>query len=230
MSADKAQKEMSDAVASAAQALGDKNAVAPFFRFPYLGSTSAAEERAIQLGLSIWSADFHASDWNHINAEKVTALALSRLEVKKKGVMLLHDIHERTALAMPVLLRELKKRGYRVVHVVPASVAVAKIEEKPEAKTGEAVLANTDGNTPVQAEQAALASPEAKTPAIQQAAPANPEQASAEKPKHRLPVRLDHRNPKNAEGWRTHTRRSRKVTAQVKPAPLQNVFQAFWQR
>ena len=77
--------------------------------------------------------------------EKVTALALSRLESKKKGVLLLHDIHERTALALPVLLRELKKRGYRVVHVVPAAGAVAKIEEKP------------DANAPVKTEQAAVA-------------------------------------------------------------------------
>ena len=68
MSADKAQKEISDGLASAAQALGDKNAVAPFFRFPYLDHTGAAEERPMQLGLSIWSADFHGSDWTFINA------------------------------------------------------------------------------------------------------------------------------------------------------------------
>ena len=134
ITADKAQKEISDGLASAAQALGDKNAVAPFFRFPYLDQTGAAEERALQLGLSIWSADFHGSDWTRINAEKVTALALSRLESKKKGILLLHDIHERTASALPVLLRELKKKGYRVVHVVPATGAVAKIEEKPDVK------------------------------------------------------------------------------------------------
>ena len=112
--------------------MGDKNAVAPFFRFPYL---EAADERALKLGLSIWSADLHGSDWTFINAEKVTALTLSCLEAKKKGIILLHDIHKRTADALPVLLRELKKRGYRVVHVVPATGAVAKIEEKPDAKT-----------------------------------------------------------------------------------------------
>ena len=157
-------------------------------------------------------------------------MSLSRLESKKKGVLLLHDIHERTALAVPVLLRELKKRGYRVVHVVPASGAVAKIEEKPDAKTGEAVLASTDGKTEVKAEHAALASADTKTPANQQVASVNPEQGAAEKPKQGLPVKLDHRHQKNAEGWRTHIRRSRKVTAEAKPTPLQNVFQAFWRR
>ena len=230
MTADKAQKEMSDGLASTAQVLGDKNAVAPFFRFPYLDLTGAAEERAMQLGLSIWSADFHASDWTRINAEKVTALSLSRLESKKKGVLLLHDIHERTALAVPVLLRELKKRGYRIVHVVPATGAVAKIEEKPDAKTEQAAVVNSDGKTEVKAEQAALASPDTKTPANQQVASANPEQGAAEKPKQGMPVKLDHRHQKNAEGWHTHIRRSRKVTAEAKPTPLQNVFQAFWHR
>lgn len=219
MTADKAQKEISDGLASAAQVLGDKNAVAPFFRFPYLDQTGAAEERAMQLGLSIWSADFHASDWTRINAEKVTALALSRLESKKKGVLLLHDIHERTASAVPALLRELKKRGYRVVHVVPATGAVAKIEEKPDvnapAKTEQAAVANSDEKTQAKTEQAALTSPE---------------QGSPEKPKQDTPVNLDHKSQKNVEGgWRTHVKR-RKVTASAKPDALQSLMQAFWHR
>ena len=215
MTADKAQKEISDGLISAAQVLGDKNAVAPFFRFPYLDQTGAAEERAMQLGLSIWSADFHASDWTRINAEKVTALALSRLEAKKKGVLLLHDIHERTALALPVLLRELKKRGYRVVHVVPATGSVAKIDEKPDVKE------------PVKTEQAAVANPDGKT---DQAALTNPEQGPAEKPRQGTPVILDHKSQKNAEGgWRTHIKR-RKVTATAKPDALQSLMQAFWHR
>lgn len=237
MSPEKAQKEISDGLASAAQALGDKNAVAPFFRFPYLDLTGSSEALAEKLGLAIFSIDFHASDWTRINAEKVTALALSRLEEKKKGIPLLHDIHERTASALPVILRELKKRGYHVVHVVPASGAIAKIEEKPDAKTGEAVLANADGQTAVKAEQAALASPDAKapvqdakTPANPQTASAKPEQAPAEKLKHRLPVKLVHRYHKNGEGWRTQTTQPEKVTAEAKPTPLQNLFQAFWHR
>ena len=213
MTADKAQKEISDGLVSAAQALGDKNAVAPFFRFPYLDQTGAAEDRALQLGLSIWSADFHGSDWTRINAEKVTALALSRLESKKKGILLLHDIHERTASALPVLLRELKKKGYRVVHVVPATGAVAKIEEP--AKTEQAAVANSDEKTPAKTEQAALA---------------NPEQGSAEKPKKGTPANLDQKSQKNADGgWHTHIKRH-KVTASAKRDPFQNFFQALWHR
>ena len=204
LSADKAQKEISDGLASTAQALGDKNAVAPFFRFPYLDQTGAAEERAMHLGLSIWSADFHGSDWTcSSRLKRLRLCALSRLESKKKGILLLHDIHDRTAKALPVLLRELKKRGYRVVHVVPASGAVAKIEEKPDAKTLEkteqVAVAKLDENTPVKTEQAALTNP------------------ATDKPKQGTPVNLDHKNQKNAEGgWHTRIKRSRKVTASAK--------------
>jgi peptidoglycan/xylan/chitin deacetylase (PgdA/CDA1 family) len=219
MPAEKAQKEISDGLASAAQVLDDKNAVAPFFRFPYLDHTGAAEERAEQLGLSVWSADIHGSDWTFINAEKVTALSLSRLEAKKKGILLLHDIHDRTVKALPVLLRELKKKGYRVVHVAPASGAVAKIEDKPDEKK------------PAKTEQTAVASSDEKTPAkTEQAALEHSEQTPAEKPKQGTPVNLDTKSQKNADrGWHTHLKRQ-KVTAEAKPNALQSLIQAFWHR
>ncbi len=259
ISAEKAHKEITDGIASVAQVLGDKGAVAPFFRFPYL---EAADERALQLGLSIWSADLHGSDWTFVTGEKVTALTLSRLEAKKKGIILLHDIHKRTADALPVLLRELKKRGYRVVHVVPASGAVAKIEDKPDAKTEQtalakpdekasakseqaaapslvdnplvkavqAVLTSPDEKAPVKTEQAAAPSSDEKTPVkTQQAALANPEHGPAEKVKHRTPANLDQKSPKNAEGWHTHLKRTRQAKANEKD-PFQNFFGTLWHR
>ncbi|HBF56283.1 MAG TPA: polysaccharide deacetylase family protein, partial [Afipia sp.] len=42
-------------------------------------------------------------------------------KAKGKGVLLLHDIQARTQAALPVILRELKTRGYRIVHVAPAT-------------------------------------------------------------------------------------------------------------
>ena len=46
---------------------------------------------------------------------------MQRLEKKGKGILLLHDIQPRTVAALPRILRELKARGYRIVHVVPAT-------------------------------------------------------------------------------------------------------------
>src|SRR5207248_5366436 len=40
---------------------------------------------------------------------------------KGKGILLLHDIQPRTVAALPRILHELKVRGYRIVHVVPAT-------------------------------------------------------------------------------------------------------------
>jgi peptidoglycan-N-acetylglucosamine deacetylase len=131
LSEDAAEKEISDGIASVHKVLGAPSA-APFFRFPYLGPALAKEAIALRLGLTIWSTDFHASDWNRISADEVAAIALRRLEYRKKGILMLHDIHERTALAMPLILSELKKRGYRVVHVVPADAAHPKTAASPD--------------------------------------------------------------------------------------------------
>jgi hypothetical protein len=46
---------------------------------------------------------------------------MRRLDAKGKGILLLHDIHQRTVDALPTILKELKAGGYRVVHVVPAT-------------------------------------------------------------------------------------------------------------
>ena len=65
-----------------------------------------------------WSVDVVADDWTHINAAEIARRAVSRLEARGKGILLLHDIHEKTAVALPVILQELKARGFRIVHVV----------------------------------------------------------------------------------------------------------------
>ena len=45
---------------------------------------------------------------------------MDRLEKNdQRGMLLLHDNHPWTAEAVPMLLRELKAQGYRVVHMVP---------------------------------------------------------------------------------------------------------------
>jgi peptidoglycan/xylan/chitin deacetylase (PgdA/CDA1 family) len=131
LSADAAANEISDGIASVNKALGGPLA-APFFRFPYLEPRASKDAIALRLGLTIWSTDFHASDWNRLSPDQVAALALARLERARKGILLLHDIHERTALALPLLLSELKRRGYRVVHAIPADAAHPKTPASPE--------------------------------------------------------------------------------------------------
>jgi peptidoglycan/xylan/chitin deacetylase (PgdA/CDA1 family) len=131
MPVDAATKDIADGIASAGKALGNPNAVAPFFRFPYLDPTRATEESAFKMGLTIWSADLHGSDWNLVGPEYVVSTTISRLERRRKGIVLLHDIHQRTALALPMMLRELKARGFHIVQAVPADSTHPKTQAKP---------------------------------------------------------------------------------------------------
>ncbi len=57
---------------------------------------------------------------------------MKRLEAKGKGILLLHDIQARTVAALPRILHELKARGYRIVHVVPATPDLPKTPTEPQ--------------------------------------------------------------------------------------------------
>ncbi len=124
--------EIDDGIAHVTEALGDPAKVSPFFRIPGLRRADGVEAYLATLGVMVWSADFLADDWRHISSTQVIRLALSRLDAKGKGIFLLHDIQERTQEALPVILRELKARGYRIVHVVPASRATPKTPTDPQ--------------------------------------------------------------------------------------------------
>jgi peptidoglycan/xylan/chitin deacetylase (PgdA/CDA1 family) len=116
------QAEIEQGFASIATALGERRPPSPFFRIPGLLRAKEVENYLQSRGLTTWSADVVADDWKHINASEVVRRAITRLDEKGKGILLLHDIQPATALALPELLRELKAKGYRIVHVVPRGV------------------------------------------------------------------------------------------------------------
>jgi hypothetical protein len=121
LSAEAGIAQLDDGIAATAAALGDAGKLAPFFRFPGFGWTEPVQARAASEGIMIWGADMPADDWRRISPKEVARRAISRIEAKGKGVLLLHDIHQRTVEALPVILKELKERGFRIVHVVPSS-------------------------------------------------------------------------------------------------------------
>lgn len=121
MSPESAAREINDGFASVVAALGNAKAVAPFFRFPGLLRVKSVENYLASRSIMTWSADLDADDWHrNIAANEVLRRALSRLESRGRGMLLLHDIQPATALMLPTLLKELKKRGYRIVQVVPS--------------------------------------------------------------------------------------------------------------
>jgi peptidoglycan/xylan/chitin deacetylase (PgdA/CDA1 family) len=55
--------------------------------------------------------------FNALSPAAELALAVGRIEANHGGIVLLHDSKARTAAMLPELLRALKARGYRLVHV-----------------------------------------------------------------------------------------------------------------
>ena len=121
MSVEAAAKEIEDGFGSLRTVLGDPKAIAPFFRIPGLLRQDSVEQYLAAHGYATWSLDFLADDWTHISAREIARRALQRIEARGRGVLLLHDIQPATALALPTILAELKARGYKIVHVVPAT-------------------------------------------------------------------------------------------------------------
>ncbi len=131
------ERQVDAGIASVDAALGDPKALSPFFRIPGLGRTSAIDDYLASKSLVTWSADVVADDWKHIGAGEIVRRAMRRLEEKGRGILLLHDIHPATVLALPTLLKELKDHGYHVVQVVAAG-------ERPESLPE--LVASADGN------------------------------------------------------------------------------------
>ncbi len=121
MPLDKAEAQINGGIEWTSAAMTDPSKLAPFFRIPGLMRADGVENLLISRGIQVWSADFPADDWRHVSPDRVYQLAIQRLEAKGKGILLLHDIQARTVAALPKIIRDLKARGYRIVHVVPAT-------------------------------------------------------------------------------------------------------------
>ena len=92
----------------------------PFFRFPGFADSPALLDVVNRRGMVVFGADVWASDWVTMSPDQELRLILSRIEHAGRGIVLFHDTKSQTAHMLPAFLRELKKRGFQVVHVVPA--------------------------------------------------------------------------------------------------------------
>src|SRR5262245_59880285 len=124
------EREVDGGINSVTTALDDANALSPFFRIPYLGRTNAIERFLERKQLVTWSADVDTNDWWRGSApEAIVKRTMRRLNARGRGIILMHDIHRATAMALPILLKELKTNGYNVVHVVAAGERPKSIPE-----------------------------------------------------------------------------------------------------
>ena len=139
LSVQRVEREVDGGIYSVTVALGDAKALSPFFRLPGFGRTNAIERFLENKQLVTWSADVDTNDWwRRSTPGAIVKRAMRRLNAKGRGIILMHDIHRATAMALPILLKELKANGYDVVHVVAAG-------ERPKSVPELMALPTTDG-------------------------------------------------------------------------------------
>lgn len=96
--------------------------VDPFFRFPYGASSPELKKVAADRGVGefFWSID--SNDWRNQTPDDVVNLVMKDLAKNgSRGVVLMHDIQRRTAVALPILLRRLYDEGYSAVILRPSN-------------------------------------------------------------------------------------------------------------
>jgi len=124
MPLDKAEAEINRGFAADEFALYGKrrnDPTTPFFRFPGFASSPALIDWLNKRGIVVFGADVWASDWLPMTPAQELQLILGRIDRIGSGIVLLHDIKAQTAAMLPEFLRELRRRGYHIVHIVPAA-------------------------------------------------------------------------------------------------------------
>jgi peptidoglycan/xylan/chitin deacetylase (PgdA/CDA1 family) len=116
---DKAKADINKGIAAVREALGPTRTAAPFYRPPYLSMTKELERYINASGMMVWSIDADSDDWIPATDDALLERTIDRLEKAGKGILLLHDIQLATVRVLPRLLAELKKRNFKLVHVVP---------------------------------------------------------------------------------------------------------------
>ena len=132
----RAQKEIQGGIQATRAALGPyKKRSSKLFRYPYLANSAGLDRIVRQNGMIPFSASITSHDWKGGSSATIVNRVMSKLAQRGRGVILLHDIHGRTASALPLLLKSLKKGGYKVVHIrsggsgSPRGVALASLSK-----------------------------------------------------------------------------------------------------
>ena len=97
--------------------------VAPFFRFPYLGDSRATLAYLAERNYGAFSIDIDSEDFRTRNPGTVLRTIMSQLKQKRKGIVLFHDIQPSTAGAIVKLISDMKEAGFKIVHLMPKTMA-----------------------------------------------------------------------------------------------------------
>jgi peptidoglycan/xylan/chitin deacetylase (PgdA/CDA1 family) len=101
----------------AAVALAAGQPIAPFFRFPGLSDSGPMLQHLQERGIAAFTVDVVSNDSYIASPSRLAQRTLEQIERQNGGIVLFHDIKSSTARALPTILSELKKRGYKIVHL-----------------------------------------------------------------------------------------------------------------
>lgn len=112
--------EVRRGIASAEAALeGSGHELSNFFRYPYLARSKRTDKIVKSFGLVGFHMNIDSWDWKDQTPEEMLQTTLRRTRGEGSGIVLFHDIQEKTAVALPKYLRILRQEGYKIVHLVP---------------------------------------------------------------------------------------------------------------
>jgi len=88
-----------------------------FFRFPYLADTKKLRQWMGSHKMVVMDVQVDSKDYFSVSPAAVATRTMDALRAHRKGIILMHDIHPRTAAMLPALLTQLKAEGYKVVQI-----------------------------------------------------------------------------------------------------------------
>jgi peptidoglycan-N-acetylglucosamine deacetylase len=92
---------------------------AGFFRFPYLADTASLRRHLAGRGLIVLDVDIDSKDYFRLPPQTLIEQTMRKVRARGRGVILFHDLHDRTAVMLPGFLAALTADGYKVVSLKP---------------------------------------------------------------------------------------------------------------
>lgn len=107
--------EIERGISAVRHAVGER--AASFFRYPFLKDSAATIAYLAKRNIAVFSTDLDSFDFKRSSAATLTKRVMKNLKKHGKGILLFHDIQRHTAKALPAILKKMKAKGYKIVHV-----------------------------------------------------------------------------------------------------------------
>lgn len=143
MTADEGIAEIDKGFAAVEKAAGQP--VAPFFRFPGLNDSGTLLNHLQARGIATITVDVVSDDSFIHDPKRIVETMFRRLDARGGGIILFHDIKPLTGEVLPLVLAELKAKGYGVVQLKAKPKASTEASAPPSAGIEEPKAAGAPG-------------------------------------------------------------------------------------